>query len=76
WRFDLPPASAYAVYPQRDVAHAAGVAIDPPLRLERLWLLVEEAGACGAMSEPVIEPFDRAGPHAVEWGVVLGGLGR
>ncbi|MDP2316265.1 MAG: hypothetical protein Q8P41_25425, partial [Pseudomonadota bacterium] len=47
WRFDLPPASAYAVYPQRDVAHAAGVAIDPPLRLERLWLLVEEAGACG-----------------------------
>lgn len=77
WRVDLPPAGAYAVYPQREVDHAAGLTVTPSLPIERLWLLVEETGACdGALPEPAIVPFDRAGAHGVEWGVVLRGMVR
>lgn len=77
WRVDLPPAAAYAVYPQLDVAHAAALDIQPALPVDRLWLLVEEAGACaGTLPSPAVFPFERRGAHAVEWGVVLSGMAK
>lgn len=72
WRFDLPRAGAYTVYPQLDVDDVAGLRIDPPLPVERLWLLVADSGVCdSALPEPAVFEFDRSGPHAVEWGVAL-----
>jgi hypothetical protein len=77
WRLDLPPAGAYAVYPQTDVDHAAGLTITPALPVDRLWLLVEDVGACvEALPTPSVVPFDRTGAHGVEWGVVLHGFVR
>ena len=76
WEHDLPPsANGYAVYPQLSVDHIADVEIQPALPLSRLWLLVEDGAGCDAR-DPHIVPFDRSGPHAVEWGVVLGDLAR
>jgi hypothetical protein len=76
WEHDLPPSRhGYAVYPQTEVEHAGGVVIRPALPLSRLWLLVEDGAACD-VDAPGVEPFDRAGPHAVEWGVVLHDLAR
>ena len=75
WRLDLPPAGAYAVYPQREVGFAAALRISPPLPVERVWFLVEDAGACdGALPAPEVAPLDRRGAHGVEWGVVLKGI--
>lgn len=77
WRFDLPQAGAYAVYPQTDVDHAAGLTITPTLPVDRLWLLVEDVGACvEGLPTPSVVPFDRTGAHGVEWGVVLHGFAR
>lgn len=77
WVHDLPPSDGgYAVYPQVDVEHAATVQIQPALPLSRLWLVVEPGAGCSAGHEPAVLPFDRSGPHAVEWGVVLHGLVR
>lgn len=77
WRIDLPQAGAYAVYPQLEVEHAAVLHISPALPVDRLWLLVEEAGSCaGGLPEPVVVPFERTGPHGVEWGVVLRGIAK
>ena len=76
WEHDLPPSRhGYAVYPQTDVEHAGAVIIRPALPLSRLWLLVEDGGACD-LDVPRVAPFDRSGPHAVEWGVVLHDLVR
>ncbi len=72
WRIDLPPAAAYGVFPQLRVDHAAALDIQPPLPVDRLWLLVADVGDCdGALPAPPVVPFDRTGAHAVEWGVVL-----
>ncbi len=73
WRDELPVSERYAVFPQRDVEAIAGVTIQPPLRLERLWLLVQPGETCPDQAAE-IEPLDRSGPHAVEWGVALRGL--
>jgi hypothetical protein len=74
WRLDLPPAAAYAVYPQREVAHMAQLVMAPELPVDRLWLLVEEGSGCAPMYEPEVVPMDRRGEHGVEWGVILHGL--
>jgi hypothetical protein len=76
WEIDLPPADSYAVFPMTEVDHLAGVHIDPPLALSRLWLIVDEGARCPAAEPPPVVPFDRSGPHAVEWGVVLRDLVR
>ncbi len=76
WEHDLPPAAAYAVWPLTEVDHLAGVAIDPPLVLDRLWLVVDDGDRCPAMAPPAVVPFDRAGAHAVEWGVILDDIVR
>ncbi|MBM4367544.1 MAG: carboxypeptidase regulatory-like domain-containing protein [Deltaproteobacteria bacterium] len=77
WRLDLPRARAYGVFPQLSVDHAAGLDIQPPLPVDRLWLLVTDVGACdGALPAPAVVPFDRGGAHAVEWGVVLHDVAR
>jgi hypothetical protein len=76
WRHDLPPARAYSVFPQHKVDHIAGLDIEPQVPVERLWLLVEEGSGCAPLFEPEVVPLDRRGAHAVEWGVVLHGLGR
>jgi hypothetical protein len=45
--------------------------------VDRLWLLVEDVGACvEALPTPSVVPFDRTGAHGVEWGVVLHGFVR
>ncbi len=75
WWHDLPWAESYAVMPQLEVDHMAEVLIQPALPLERLWLIVEDGAGC-SLREPAVVPFDRSGAHAVEWGVVLEGLGR
>lgn len=76
WEHDLPPsAQGYAVSPQLAVDHVADVEIEPALPLSRLWLLVEDGAGCALAAPPVV-PFDRRGPHAVEWGVVLGTMAR
>lgn len=73
WVEDLPHAEQYAVTPMRSVDRMAQVRMDPPLRLERVWFLVEPAETCdlGLLD---IEPMDRSGAHAVEWGVILDGF--
>ncbi len=77
WIHDLPRnPGGYAVYPQQVVDELADVVITPALPLSRLWLLVEDGSGCPARNTPVILPFDRSGPHAVEWGVVLNDLVR
>jgi len=76
WRHDLPPARAYSVYPQREVAHMAELVMAPELPVDRLWLLVEEGSGCAPLYEPDVVPMDRRGAHGVEWGVILHGLGR
>ncbi|HJN76591.1 MAG TPA: hypothetical protein QGF58_21860 [Myxococcota bacterium] len=73
WVEDLPDADLYAVYPQRHVARLAGLQLDPPLRVERLWLVIEPAESCD-LAPMDIHPVDRSGAHAVEWGVVLDGF--
>ena len=75
WRHDLPWAESYAVRPMTEVDHMAEVHMTPNLPLDRLWLLVEDGAGC-SLHEPPVVPFDRSGAHAVEWGVVLLGLGR
>ena len=75
WRLDLPWAESYAVRPMTEVDHMAQVYMSPNLPLERLWLLVEDGAGC-SLNEPAVVPFDRSGAHAVEWGVILLGLGR
>lgn len=75
WEIDLPKTESYAVYPQRDVEDFARVHVSPSLPLDRLWLLVTDGAGC-ALPEPVIEPLDRRGAHAVEWGVVLDDIAR
>ncbi len=77
WRLDLPRASAYGVFPQLSVDHAAALDIQPALPVDRLWLLVSDLGACdGTLAPPPVVPFDRSGAHAVEWGVVLHDVAR
>ena len=76
WRHDLPPAAAYTVYPQTEVAHMAELVMEPELPVDRLWLLVEEGSGCAPLFEPDVKPMDRRGAHGVEWGVILHGLGR
>lgn len=72
WHGTMPEsASGYAVYPQLRVDHLVGIELSPALPLHRLWLLVEDGAACIAEHEPLVQPFDRRGGHAVEWGVVL-----
>lgn len=71
WRLDLPPAQAWAVYPQLEVDHIAGISMSLDLPVDRLWFLVEDGAGCPVVEEPVVLPFDRSGPHAVEWGVVV-----
>lgn len=76
WVHDLPPShTGYAVYPQLQVAHAAGLELSEALPVDRLWLVVEEGNGC-LLPEPAVVPFERSGPHGVEWGVVLHGLVR
>jgi len=77
WTLDLPPSpDGYAVYPQTEVSFAGQVEIQPRLPLQRLWLRVEDGAGCVEGREPVVVPFDRSGPHAVEWGVILHDLAR
>lgn len=76
WRFDMPDAPAYRVWPQRAVDHAVALSVEPQLRVERLWLVVEPDLACSPTPEPDVVPFDRDGPHGVEWGVMLDGFLR
>lgn len=76
WEHDLPPAAAYAVWPLTEVDHLAGVAMDPPLPLSRLWLVVDDGDRCPIMAPPAVVPFDRSGGHAVEWGVILDDIVR
>jgi hypothetical protein len=73
WETDLPVRPSYAVYPQRRVADVVRVNLDPPLRLERLWLVVTDGAGCVPTARAPAR-FDRSGPHAVEWGVMLLGL--
>lgn len=73
WRDDLPLRPSYAVYPQRSVDQVVRVDIQPPLPLERLWLVVTDGAGC-VPSSAKPAPMLRNGPHAVEWGVVLKGL--
>ena len=73
WVEDLPDAELYAVYPQRRVARMAGLQIEPPLRVERLWLVIEPAESCD-LARMDIQPLDRTGAHGVEWGVILDGF--
>jgi hypothetical protein len=73
WRDDLPRAERYAVYPQLRVDDAVRVQIQPPLPLHRLWFVVEDGEGCVPNARPP-QAVPRAGPHAVEWGVVLRGL--
>jgi hypothetical protein len=76
WKDDLPRRASYRVYPQRAVDPIVGVDIQPPLPLSRLWLRVEDGAGCVPAAAPPagLTPIPRAGPHAVEWGVVLSGL--
>jgi hypothetical protein len=76
WVHDLPPAESYAVYPQVEVDHMAGLDIRPWLPVDRLWLVVDDGAGCAPRHLPEVEPFDRDGAHGVEWGVVLGDLVR
>lgn len=77
WQATLPhSAEGYAVYPQEQVDFVVQVDISPALPLHRLWLLVEDGAGCVEGREPVVQPFDRTVPHAVEWGVVLHDLVR
>lgn len=73
WRDDLPVRASYAVYPQRSVEQVVRVDIQPPLPLERLWLVVTDGAGC-VPSGAKIAPMARNGAHAVEWGVILSGL--
>ncbi len=73
WEDDLPLSERYAVFPQREVDGIAAVDIRPALRLERLWLLVQPGETCPEQIAEV-QPLDRSGPHAVEWGVALRGF--
>ncbi|MCB9742242.1 MAG: carboxypeptidase regulatory-like domain-containing protein [Alphaproteobacteria bacterium] len=73
WEHDLPPALGYAVYPQLSVAPLTGLHLQPALPVERLWLLVGDGAGCALQAPPIL-PFDRKGPHGVEWGVILEGL--
>ncbi len=73
WVDDLPVRASYAVYPQRSVESVVRVEIQPPLPLERLWLVVTDGAGC-VPSGADVAPIPRNGAHAVEWGVVLRGL--
>lgn len=75
WVEDLPHAEQYAVYPQRHVRRMAGLEIEPEMRVERLWLVVEPAPTC-TLEGFEVHPLDRSGAHGVEWGVVLEGFQR
>ncbi len=77
WEHDLPPnAGGYAVFPQLEVAHAAGLRMSHAMPVDRLWLVVEDGAGCTALPEPAVVPFERGSVHGVEWGVVLHDLVR
>jgi hypothetical protein len=74
WEPGLQKTACYLVYPQLDeqVSQMVGLTIDPaPDTVRRMWFVVEPRESCGELPAPAIEPFERKGFTAVEWGVVL-----
>ena len=75
WLLHLPPAQSYAVYPLTEPAgldSLVELAISPaPDVLFRLWLVIAPNETPPELPPPVIEPVERNGFSAVEWGVIL-----
>jgi hypothetical protein len=66
WDGEFPPAPWITVYPQVDTLPWIGVQPEPDSFL-RAWFVLRQG--CHPVDEPVIEPVDRWGFHAAEWGV-------
>jgi len=70
WTPWFPSYPHYAVRPQVFVDPVVALDVRPRLPIHRLWLVVEDGTGC-VPSASAPRPFDRRGPHGVEWGVVL-----
>lgn len=68
WDASFPTAERVMVYPQ--LQKLPGLHIEPaPDVTLRAWFLLE--AECRPAIEPVLEPVERAGYHAAEWGVII-----